>query len=70
MPFADRVEMYPKGWHYDGRKDSDSIFATFPAAHHDLAAIEVEILDAEPQTFHQAQASAIQKRADKPIDAR
>ena len=48
MPFPDRVEMHPKEWNHDARKNRDPILTALSGAHHDLAAIEVEILNAEP----------------------
>jgi hypothetical protein len=47
------------------REHRSAIAAALAAAHHDLAAVEVEILDAKLQAFEQPESGPVEQRADE-----
>ena len=49
--------------------DGDSILAAFAVADADFAAVEVDVLDAEPAAFEQAQSGSVQERGHELVHA-
>ncbi len=43
------------------REYSNPVFHSFPFAHDNLALIEIQVFDAQADTFHQAQAAAVEE---------
>ena len=56
------LERLPQG----GRQHHHPVLVTLPLAYHDLTPIEVQILDPQPQPFHQAQSGAVEHPGDQP----
>jgi len=44
----------------------DAVLGALAVAHDQLAALEVDVLDTQPQPFHQPHARAVQQRSDEP----
>jgi hypothetical protein len=48
-------------------QDGDSVLAPLAVADHDLAQVEVEVLDPQLQGLLQAQAATVENRPDQPV---
>ena len=57
--------MSPEGF----RQDRHPVLVTLAGPHRDLAVVEVDILDAQAQTFHLPHAGAVNEAGDQTVDA-
>src|SRR5437867_2674388 len=64
-----RAEMGAEGIAQGGGEHGDPVRPSLPVAHHDLAAREVDVLDAQSAAFHEPQAGPIEKRGHDAGDA-
>jgi hypothetical protein len=51
------------------RQGHPAVLAALAVAHHDLVAVEIDVLDPQPHAFHQAHPGAVQQRRHQPRPA-
>jgi len=66
---ADVVKMRHERPPKAGGQEGDAILGALAVAHRDLAAVEVDVLDAQPAAFHEPQAGSIHERPHEPTAA-
>jgi len=54
---------------HQGDRKHDPILPSFPIAYQDLVEAEVDVLDPQPQAFHQTHAGAIEEGEQKAVDS-
>src|ERR1044072_8340175 len=65
VELSHRFEMRPQGRLKAPWEDRPTVFLSLAVPDGDLAEREIDILDPEPQAFHQAQAGSVEKRAEE-----
>ncbi len=65
MAGSDDVHLRPEAISRAGREERRAIVLTLAATHHELAALEVDVLDADGERFEEAEAAAIQDLAEE-----
>ena len=65
----DPLEVGSQGAAHHGRQHRPAVSPALPPTHHDLAAVEVDVLHAQLQALEQAEAGAVEERRHQPSRA-